>query len=116
MEEEEEKEAGEAEEEEEEEYGKQKKTTYNSVWCSDVHQTLLYVGFFGFFGWGSHQTLLYVGFFCFSGFPEAMGGGVVSQGSQKNQKNKRIAVFGGRQSTKHCYTLVFFLFFLVGPR
>merc|ERR1711966_412118 len=74
MEEEEEKEAGEAEEEEEEEYGKQKKTTYNSVWCSDVHQTLLYVCFFGFFGWGSHQTLLYVGFFCFffffSGLPK----------------------------------------------
>ena len=33
------------EEEEQEEYGKPKKPTYSSVWCSDVHQTLLYVVF-----------------------------------------------------------------------
>merc|ERR1711966_225720 len=32
--------------------GKPKKPTYSSVWCSDVHQTLLYVGFFGFFWLG----------------------------------------------------------------
>merc|ERR1711966_263355 len=36
--------------------------------------------------------------------------GLVVTPTKKTKKKQRIAVFGGRQSTKHCYTLVFLVF------